>query len=865
MTNDSYQKTSLWKRTLGKKKRDQYEDDRERLRQGYKNLRERIVPIAQMIAKDLPYFTVHDVTHYEALWEYADLIAGPDYPVNPCEAFVLGCSFLIHDLGMTLSAYPDGVDGLKALPEWRDAVAGLLRQKGVAEINDEAIDSVDVDLQEHAMAEVLRRRHAEQAERLVATHWDIPTKGQQFYLIDNQELRESFGVIIGRLAYSHWWSIERLEHEFRTVVGSAAAFPPDWTIDLLKLGAILRVTDYAHIDERRAPSFIWAFRKPVGLSDIHWQYQNKLKRPYIQSDRLVYTAKSDFNVEEASAWWMCFDTLRAIDSELKNVDALLADNGKARLRARAVSQIEEPSRLTSLIKTVGWKPVDATIRVSAVADLVRSLGGKALYGDQTLPPLRELVQNAADAIRARRLIDNRHSEWGEIRVTTGHDASGSWCQVEDNGIGMSERVLSGPFLDFGSSFWGSQLMHEELPGLDGKGFQAIGRYGIGFFSVFMWGDSVDVFTRRYDKAIADTLVLSFKRGLKERPLLRIANSSECLAEGGTKVKVRITDEATNDALGLPSHIKGRLSLVETCTYIAPCMDVTIKVTEMNGPTETAITANDWLKVNDAELIRRIRLNTHGHLNYRSAPPRLQLIEGCSGRCFGRAAICPSSESAIVTVGGLRACSLDGIVGVLVGSPTRAARDVAIPSIPFPMLQSWATSEAKRSSKETLARKEEDHMARIVNRLGGEPVGLAIAKSNKGWLSPEQLMEHATTTNEVVLTWDAPIMGKQEAVVWRVDTEPEVKLNEGIFATATDATIYISARVGVLGWPGNYKRFSDQSLKSAVIRALAKGWGCSIDDVLAASDLSFHNSAVVGEANGAPFKGPVAYIRRPAPS
>jgi hypothetical protein len=75
-------------------------------------------------------------------------------------------------------------------------------------------------------------------------------------------------------------------------------------------------------------------------------------------------------------------------------------------------------------------------------------------------------------------------------------------------------------------------MHEELPGLDAKGFQSIGRYGIGFYSIFIWGERVDVVTQRYDKARADTLVLSFKKGLEERPCcerLVLVNTSLTLA------------------------------------------------------------------------------------------------------------------------------------------------------------------------------------------------------------------------------------------------------------------------------------------------------------------------------------------------
>src|SRR5690242_6012357 len=120
---------------------------------------------------------------------------------------------------------------------------------------------------------------------------------------------------------------------------------------------------------------------------------------------------------------------------------------KPRMAARGVSHVDDPSRLAKLIGTDGWTPVDTRIRVSAVADLVSKLGGEELYGNNPSVPLRELIQNASDAVRARRVLEERDPAWGEIRISTGKDPHGTWIQVEDTGIGMSERVITGPFLD----------------------------------------------------------------------------------------------------------------------------------------------------------------------------------------------------------------------------------------------------------------------------------------------------------------------------------------------------------------------------------------------------------------------------------
>ncbi|WHP48962.1 hypothetical protein [Vibrio parahaemolyticus] len=89
-----------------------------------------------------------------------------------------------------------------------------------------------------------------------------------------------------------------------------------------------------------------------------------------------------------------------------------------------------------------------------MAKLVKNLGGEQLYGDDVIVPLRELIQNASDAVRARRCLEGEDDDWGKVTVRTGEDTKGCYIEVEDNGVGMSVNVLTGAFLDFGTSFWG---------------------------------------------------------------------------------------------------------------------------------------------------------------------------------------------------------------------------------------------------------------------------------------------------------------------------------------------------------------------------------------------------------------------------
>ena len=60
-------------------------------------------------------YTVHDLSHLDALWEMADLIVGTNFILNPAEAFVFGVAVLLHDAGMTVAAYPGGMEELEGM------------------------------------------------------------------------------------------------------------------------------------------------------------------------------------------------------------------------------------------------------------------------------------------------------------------------------------------------------------------------------------------------------------------------------------------------------------------------------------------------------------------------------------------------------------------------------------------------------------------------------------------------------------------------------------------------------------------------------------------------------------------------------
>ncbi|MGQ3017907.1 HD domain-containing protein [Phenylobacterium sp.] len=228
------------------------------------------------IPGDCRDLTVHDVTHLDALWEMATLIAGPTYELNPAEGFVLGGAILLHDAGMSVAAFPGGEAEVRATEAWTDICAAILRQNGI-EVSDAAVAAPPAELLPEITFAVLRSLHASQAEKMATHPWSSDGK-TQFYLIEDVELRQAFGQAIGRIAHSHHWDIEKVADRLSKNVGAGVSLPSSWSVNEVKVACILRTADAAHIDRRRAPSILRAAMNPKGISAVHWSAQNKINQ-----------------------------------------------------------------------------------------------------------------------------------------------------------------------------------------------------------------------------------------------------------------------------------------------------------------------------------------------------------------------------------------------------------------------------------------------------------------------------------------------------------------------------------------------------------------------------------------------------------
>ncbi len=192
----------------------------------------------------------------------ASIASGDAVELNPAEALVFGGAVLLHDAAMSLVAFPGGLAELRRTVEWRDLYA---RYSAMTTVEPKGEISV---AENRATEEALRLLHAKQAESLPKLSWTGP-QGQALFIIEDQQIRNFYGPKIGKIAYSHWWSISKVEDELAGTLGALAGVT-NCTVDLLKVSCLLRVADAMHLDQRRATAFEFALVQPTGIAADHW-------------------------------------------------------------------------------------------------------------------------------------------------------------------------------------------------------------------------------------------------------------------------------------------------------------------------------------------------------------------------------------------------------------------------------------------------------------------------------------------------------------------------------------------------------------------------------------------------------------------
>ncbi|MCE1189716.1 MAG: molecular chaperone HtpG [Ignavibacteria bacterium] len=157
--------------------------------------------------------------------------------------------------------------------------------------------------------------------------------------------------------------------------------------------------------------------------------------------------------------------------------------------------------------------------------------------------LRELVSNASDALDKLRFESLKGSEYAnpelplEIKIT--FDEKQNILTIADTGIGMTREELISNIGTIAKS--GSSDFVKKLTEAKEDASNIIGKFGVGFYSVFMVAKEVNITTRSYKK---DAVAIKWSSdGLGEYTLADVADDTP----RGTTIEIHLKDDASEFA------------------------------------------------------------------------------------------------------------------------------------------------------------------------------------------------------------------------------------------------------------------------------------------------------------------------------
>lgn len=457
----------------------------------------------------------------------------------------------MHDLGMCLTiperqrilSSLDFEEELRRWPQlWDELEATRLLYLSAQPEEKLLIENRLFQLQEAGLAAYLRPRHATSLRyrELIAQLKDAAGRSDLF------EVRGvSFENELIEICVSHNLDAGVL---LQTTDAYTERFSRDLPIGGQRLNvqfcaAILRLIDILDFDQERTPRVLF---ESLGIADndlpggeVSLQEWNKLMAVHsidFRPEEMVVSADSTHPAIECSIREFCF----IIEREIRDTMSVLRKNPPEVL---ALYQVELPLSVRAQIRSLGYvyKELAFTLDESSISTL---LMGEGLYSEKAVA-LRELIQNSIDACKVRELIERGSVYKPLVEVRTIEDANGRiWLEVEDNGIGMDEHVLSNYFFRIGKSYYSTPEFERIVHDMASR-FAPISRFGIGILSVFMIGDILEVITQNRFSPRGDTL----SRNLRVTRRFGLAFVTESpTGNQGTTVRVRLTQRSREDAL-----------------------------------------------------------------------------------------------------------------------------------------------------------------------------------------------------------------------------------------------------------------------------------------------------------------------------
>ena len=463
------QETRLWKQFSKKAKKDTtLIDEVRQYCQG-------AITLSAQITRFFPNYTLHDGTHLTNVCEWMHTLIHSrlfnNLTVNELAFLMMvACS---HDLGMIVSDDEKVILGNQA----KENKTAEWQQYYLRHPQDKALLPTETD---RILRNFVRENHHLRAKHYIDNVLPWPhsatlnlgiTKELLFNVCKSHN--ENLSFISG--------STDKLDVNFAAV--------------------LLRLADALDYDSSRAPELLYRF---LGLddprtndekkSDVEWTKNRAGKFDRTNPSTLVYRSTEITQPE------IYQDLVGYIGWINKELPKCISHLGEHSTRWGGNNNMI-PALIKLSITPDGFKSADFKLRMDQ-DKILELLSGDGLY-DNPGVFVRELLQNSIDAVLTRCVFDNQFSvEDGRINVDVWQDGELYWFRIQDNGIGMDERIINEYFLNVGNSYYSSNdgFVKDLAKRNIVQHFTPISRFGIGILSCFMGYNKeglIEVSTKRY--------------------------------------------------------------------------------------------------------------------------------------------------------------------------------------------------------------------------------------------------------------------------------------------------------------------------------------------------------------------------------
>lgn len=408
------------------------------------------------------------------------------------------------------------------------------------------------------IGEFIRHHHPRMAHEFAV--YGVPTPTANPIVVDKR-LGSDLADIAGLIARSHGMPVRHCVdylpqkgYHQREYKGVHAVY----------LMALLRVSDYIQIQADRADKIAFRYRYiPSRISQQEWNAHNAITNitpTHEDPESLEIQAQPN----DVRTFLRLKDWMGGIQRELDASWAVLGEiYGRYQLNQLGMVIRRVRSNLDDVrvfAEGVGFVPERIEFTV-AKAELLKLLV-RPLYGDRPEIGIRELLQNAVDAVREREKFQEHHAEYSEpqfrfqaadvvVSIQTDAQHTSGVLTISDRGIGMNEQVIRDYFLNVGASFRRSQAWQREYERADdttGPHSEVLrsGRFGVGVLAVFLLGKEIEVETRY----ITSEKGLVFRTTLDGGPIdLKYDDKIPI----GTLIRVGLSKDVLNNLLGSPEQ------------------------------------------------------------------------------------------------------------------------------------------------------------------------------------------------------------------------------------------------------------------------------------------------------------------------